>query len=240
MTYNFVLEDFEGPLDLLLHLIRSSKMDIYSINVEQITKQYLDFINTSKEMSVDIASEYKVMAAELIHLKSKILLNKNDEETEEDSEYEINSEEDLKNKLLEYEKVKELTGEFHDLEEKRSEIFTKLPSDLKEFKTEDTSLPNDVTLNDLVNAFELFLAREKLNKPLSTTITKKEFSVTDRQKEIRSILKKNKRVEFTSLFEEVSKPFVVVTFLSILEMSKNNEINIKQDKNFGNIMIEAK
>jgi segregation and condensation protein A len=239
MTYNFVLDDFEGPLDLLLHLIRSSKMDIYSINVGEITKQYLDFINESKEMNVDIASEYMVMAAELIHLKSRILLNKQDE-VEEESEYEINSEEDLKNKLLEYERVKQLTGEFHELEEKRSEFYTKLPSDLKEFKPEDNSLPTDVTLNDLVNAFELFLAREKLNKPLNTTVTKKEYSVTDRQKDIRKLLKTNKKIEFTSLFEEFNKPFIVVTFLSILEMSKNNEISIKQDKNFGNIMIEAK
>ena len=119
MTYNFCINDFEGPLDLLLHLIRSSKMDIYDINVESITKQYLDFINNSKELSVDIASEYLVMAAELIHLKSRLLLNRKDE-TEEDSEYEINSEEDLRNKLLEYEKVKELTNSFKQLEEKRS------------------------------------------------------------------------------------------------------------------------
>ena len=78
MTYKFCINDFEGPLDLLLHLIRSSKMDIYDINVESITKQYLEFINQTKDMSMDVASEYLVMAAELIHLKSKILLNKKD------------------------------------------------------------------------------------------------------------------------------------------------------------------
>ena len=76
MTYNFCINDFEGPLDLLLHLIRSSKMDIYDINIESITKQYLSFIEDAKDLSVDDASEYLVMAAELIHLKSKILLNK--------------------------------------------------------------------------------------------------------------------------------------------------------------------
>ena len=77
MTYNFCINDFEGPLDLLLHLIRSSKMDIYDINIESITKQYLSFIEAAKDLSVDDASEYLVMAAELIHLKSKILLNMN-------------------------------------------------------------------------------------------------------------------------------------------------------------------
>ena len=93
MIQKFTVNDFEGPLDLLLHLIRSSKMDIYNINVESITKQYIDFINESKDMSIDLLSEYLVMASELLHLKSKLLLGKTDEE--EDSEFEINSTEDL-------------------------------------------------------------------------------------------------------------------------------------------------
>ena len=236
MRYNFCINDFEGPLDLLLHLIRSSKMDIYEINVESITKQYLSFINEAKEESMDVASEYLVMAAELIHLKSRLLLNKKDEE--EDSEYEINSEEDLRNKLLEYEKVKEVTNSFKELEDKRSEFYTKLPSDLSEFRTEETLVQGELDLNDLLNAFELFLARQKLSKPLNTKITKKELSVTERTHQIKNILKVNKRCEFTELFEEVSKPYVVVTFLSILEMSKNKEIKITQDKSFGSIILE--
>ncbi len=237
MTFNFCINDFEGPLDLLLHLIRSSKMDIYDINIGSITEQYLSFIDASDYLSVDDKSEYLVMAAELIHLKSKILLNKNDED-EDDENYELNSEEDLRNKLLEYEKVKELTETFHELEDKRSNIFTKLPSDLKEFKTENTTLDPDIDLDDLINAFELFLERQKLNKPLNTKITKRELSVTDRTRQIRHILKENGKVEFTSLFEELTKPYVIVTFLSVLEMSKNNELIITQDKTFGSITLE--
>ena len=129
MIPNFCINDFEGPLDLLLHLIRSSKMDIYDINIESITKQYLDFINNNKNLSMDDSSEYLVMAAELIHLKSKLLLNKNDDE--EDDEYEFNNEEDLRNRLIEYERIKGITDSFKDLEDKRSEFYTKLPSDLK-------------------------------------------------------------------------------------------------------------
>lgn len=239
MTYNFCINDFEGPLDILLHLIRSSKMDIYDINIESITKQYLDLLNNATDLSVDDASEYLVMAAELVHLKSKILLNKNDD-ADDDEGYELNSEEDLRNKLLEYEKVKELTSTFHDLEDKRSNFFTKLPSDLKEFKKEDTSLDPEIDLDDLINAFELFLERQKLNKPLNTKITKKELSVTDRTRQIRHILKDKGRVEFTSLFEELTKPYVIVTFLSVLEMSKNNELIITQDKTFGSITLEMK
>lgn len=212
-------------------------MDIYEINVESITKQYLSFINEAKELSMDVASEYLVMAAELIHLKSRLLLNKKDD-VEEDSEYEINSEEDLRNKLLEYERVKEVTNSFKELEDKRSEFYTKLPSDLSEFRTQETLIQGEVDIDDLLNAFELFLARQKLSKPLNTKITKRELSVTERTSQIRNILKREKKCEFTSLFEEVTKPYVVVTFLSILEMSKNKELKISQDKSFGSIMLE--
>lgn len=214
-------------------------MDIYNIHVESITKQYLDFINRDGALSVDNASEYLVMAAELIHLKSKLLLNQKEEE-ESDDEYEINSESDLRDKLLEYEKVKNVTSSFKELEEKRSEFYTKLPSDLKEFKEELKLIPGDADIEELVNAFELFLARQKLNKPLNTKIAKKELSVHERTTEIRSILKAKKRCAFTSLFESVNKPYVVVTFLSVLEMSKNKEIFISQDTTYGDILLEMK
>jgi segregation and condensation protein A len=109
----------------------------------------------------------------------------------------------------------------------------------KEVKITNNDL-SDVSVDDLVNALKLFLEREKLNKPLNTKITKRELSVGDRTVQIRNILKTKKKCEFTSLFEEVTKPYVVVTFLSVLNMSKNNEINITQDKNFGDIYLEMK
>ncbi len=238
MIPNFCINDFEGPLDLLLHLIRSSKMDIYDINIESITKQYLDFINNNKNLSMDDSSEYLVMAAELIHLKSKLLLNKNDDE--EADEYEFNNEEDLRNRLIEYERIKGITDSFKDLEDKRSEFYTKLPSDLSEFKQEEKLNYGENDIDDLINAFELFLSRQKLNKPLNTKIMKKELSVKERTNQIRNILKTKKSCHFEDLFEELTKPYVVVTFLSILEMAKNNEIFIKQDNNFGEISIEMK
>jgi segregation and condensation protein A len=238
MTYNFTVNDFEGPLDLLLHLIRSSKMDIYDINIESITKQYLEFINNSKEMNMDIAADYLVMAAELIHLKSRTLLHKDDEE--ETDEYELQSTDDLRDRLLEYQQMKEVTSTFKELEDRRSDFYTKFPSDLSDYRENGIVNPGDVSVDDLVNALKLFLEREKLNKPLNTKITKRELSVGDRTVQIRNILKTKKKCEFTSLFEEVTKPYVVVTFLSVLNMSKNNEINITQDKNFGDIYLEMK
>ena len=238
MIQNFTVNDFEGPLDLLLHLIRSSKMDIYNINIESITKQYLEFINNSKEMNMDIAADYLVMAAELIHLKSRTLLHKDDEE--ETDEYELQSTDDLRDRLLEYQQMKEVTSTFKELEDRRSDFYTKFPSDLSDYRENGIVNPGDVSVDDLVNALKLFLEREKLNKPLNTKITKRELSVGDRTVQIRNILKTKKKCEFTSLFEEVTKPYVVVTFLSVLNMSKNNEINITQDKNFGDIYLEMK
>ena len=109
---------------------------------------------------------------------------------------------------------------------------------LEEYKDSSTIVSGETTLDDLVDAFKSFLEREKYNKPLNTKITRKEYSVNERTTEIRSILKQRKKCDFTSLFEELTKPYVVVTFLSILEMSKNKEINITQDKTFGNITVE--
>ena len=237
MIQKFTVNDFEGPLDLLLHLIRSSKMDIYNINVESITKQYIDFINESKDMSIDILSEYLVMASELLHLKSRLLLGKT--ETQEDEEYEINSTEDLQEKLLEYESMKEIANKFKTLEDKRSVFYTKLPSDLSEYMSEKP-LEGGVTPEDLANALKVFLEREELNKPLNTKITKRELSVTERSHQIRETLRKLKRCEFTSLFEDTSKPYVIITFLSILEMSKNKELTITKDKISGSIYLEMK
>ena len=236
MTYNFSVQDFEGPLDLLLHLIRANKMEIENINVESITNQYMEFINKMKEESIDLASEYLVMASELVHLKSKMLINSKEDN---DDNYEINSEEDLKQKLLEYERIKDITNTFKELEGARSEVYTKIPSNLNEFK-KDVPLDSNITIEDLISAFESFLNREKLKKPINTRITKRELSVDERVKSIRTMFKHKKKIMFTELFEELTKPYIIVTFLSILEMSKNDEISLKQEKNYGDIIIEKK
>ena len=236
MTYNFNINDFEGPLDLLLHLIKINKMELQDINVESITNQYMNFINKMKEESIDVASSYLVMASELVHLKSKIILNQKEDN---DEEYEINSEEDLKEKLFEYEKIKKITETFSYLEANRSEVYTKLPSNLNEYK-KDIPLDSNITLEDLIEAFESFLNREKLKKPINTRITKKELSVEDKVKSIREKLNIKNKVNFIELFDEITKPHIIVTFLSILEMSKNNEISLKQENNFSNIIIEKK
>lgn len=232
---NVEINDFSGPLDLLLHLIKSNKMDIYDINIELITREYIDYINNNKDLTIDACSEYLVMASELIHLKSKLLLHHEDED---DEEYEINNEEELRDRLLEYQKIKDMANDFRVLEERRSYVYTKLPSNLNEFR-EEAKLNTDITLNDLLNAFEEFLKRQKSKKPSVTTVTKKEFSVEERNNSIRKIIKDRGKINFLDLFDEISKPYVIITFLSILDLSKKSEIIITQDKNFGEIYLEG-
>lgn len=233
---NVEVNNFNGPLDLLLHLIRSNKMDIYDIDIELITKEYIDYINNNKNLTIDACSEYLVMASELIHLKSKLLLHRDDEDN--DDEYEINTEDELRERLLEYQKIKDMAGDFRVLEEKRSYVYTKLPSNLSEFRNE-TKLSTNITLNDLLNAFEEFLKRQKLQEPKTTTVTKKEISLESRCIMIRNIIKDRGKVNFLDLFDDISKPYVIVTFLSILDLSKKREIVITQDKNFGDIYLEG-
>ena len=236
---NLQLQDFEGPFDLLLHLVRQSKMDIYTINISDIIEQYLDFINSLDKFDIDKSSEYLVVSSELIHLKSRMLINKNNEdELEENDEYIIKDEEDLRNKLIEYERYKNMTDTFRSLEENRLDYYTKLPENLNEFVEDDKLINSEVSVNELINAFLEMQKRINYEKPITTKITRKEYSVKEKINEIRKLLKTKDKLNFTELFDIINKENIVVTFLSLLDMSKNSEITIKQDKIFGTIMIE--
>lgn len=232
---NILIGDFEGPLDLLLHLIKKSKMEIFDIEISKITEEYIKYIDSMKELNLDIASEYLVMASELIEIKSKKLLPiKEEKEDEED----INPEEELKRRLIEYKKYKESTEVFRNLEEKRSYYYTKSPENMKKYSLEKLENDGNVSLFDLLDAFQKLLERREASKPRNTKIARKEMSVKERVIKIRDILKTKKKVSFIELFDDFSKPYVVVTFLSVLEMVKGREINIKQDGNFGEIYLE--
>lgn len=235
---NLRINDFEGPLDLLLHLVKSAKMDIYEIDTKYIIDKYLEFINTLDKNDLDNASEYLVMAAELIHLKSRLLLNLETEDTDNESEYSINSEEDLKNKLIEYERYQSITGVFKELEEKRGEFFTKVPENLKNFLDEDNHLEGNLDPEMLKDALLELQKRLNYQKPINTKITRKELSVEERKNYIREYITKRKSVLFTDLFEDYTKEMIVVTFLSILDMCKDKEIKLSQKDNFGEILIE--
>lgn len=236
MTYEVLLDEFSGPLDLLLHLIKESKVDIWDISIEDVTKQYLDYINKMEELNLNIASEYLVMASELIEIKSKMLLPR---VKEEDEEEELDPREALVKKLIEYEEYKRVTEDFKKLEAIRQEIYTKTPESLKEYTDENTQITADVTLDDMLLAFQKFLERKKFSAPLQTSVTKREISVEERTISIRNILKQRKKVNFTDLFEIFTKEYIVVSFLAILEMAKKQEIKIIQEKTFSTIQVEG-
>jgi len=237
MNYEIKINDFEGPLDLLLHLIKESNVDIYDISIEDVTKQYLDYIKKMEELNLSIASEYLIMAAELIEIKSKMLLPKRQIEK---SEEEIDDREDLINRLIEYQKYKEITSKLREFRNDRDMFYTKDPSSLNEFRKENTTINLQVDFNDLMDAFQKYLERKKLEKPLNTKITKKELSVHDRCIKIKNILREKKEVKFTELFDIVNVPYVVVTFLSILELVKKNEIILMQNDNFSDISLSMR
>lgn len=238
MDYSIKINEFEGPLDLLLHLIKEANINIQDIEINEITKQYLDYINKMEELNINVAASYLVMAAELMEIKSKSLLPPSEEETDEDEE-EV-SQESLINKLLEYEKYKNMIDTFKDMESERKNIYVKAPERVSNYVDGLIVKDNDTSVDDLIEAFKKFLERVEREKPITTKITNREYSIKERKKNIRNILKTKKKVAFTELFDEKNTSYIVVTFLSILEMVKEKEIIIKQDHNFEDIMIELK
>ena len=240
MDYLVDINDFHGPLDLLLHLVRSTEMDVYEIDTSVIIEEYLNYIEKMQDLNIDIASEFLVMAATLVHLKSKMLIGSTEEKEEEENEFEINSEEDLKTRILEYEKYKNMTEVFKELEEKITNFYTKEPLSLKEYTDKKIINDGSITVEDLVNAFLSFQERLNFQKPIHTKITKKELSVEERMTSIKNKLQNKKKVDFLELVEEVTKEYFIVTFLAVLQMNKNDEINIYQESNFANIIIESR
>lgn len=229
------IDNFEGPLDLLLHLVKESNIDIFDIKVVDITDKYLEYINREDNLNINVSSSYLVMAAELMYLKSKSLLPSMNKEEETDEEI---TRENLINKLLEYKRYKEMTPKFKEMEEDRKKIYIKAPEKSSDYI--ENHFDGEASMDDLLNAFKKFLERKEIEKPLETTITSKEYSVRERKSGIRNILKNKKKAYLDELFEEFNKPYIVVTFLSVLEMVKERDIVVKQDKNFDKILVELR
>ncbi|MFZ0444703.1 MAG: segregation/condensation protein A [Bacillus sp. (in: firmicutes)] len=244
MHYKVKFDGFEGPLDLLLHLINHLEVDIYDIPVADITEQYMIYIHAMKELQLDVASEYLVMAATLLEIKSKMLLPNHNKDFDEELmiEMEEDPREELVEKLIEYRKYKEIAEDLKTLGEERSLLFTKPPSDLteytKELKSEKQEL--DVSLYDMLSALQKLLRRKKLQRPLLTKITRQEISLETRMKEIISDLKQSKKPKnFFELFSVHDKEHLVVTFLAVLELMKQNNIALEQEENFADIFVCA-
>ena len=219
---DFRINDFEGPLDLLLHLIKESKMDIMNIEIEEITNQYMNFLDEQEKFNLEVSSEYLVLASELLEIKSRLLLpNNKDIVDEEEQAY------------------KDITKLLQDKELLRKDIYTKIPENINNYVDETHEIHADVTLDDLVNALEKYYQRKNDSKPLNTKVTVNEISVSSRRYDIKRILKEKKSISFFELFPVSSKEYIVATFLAILEMAKSKELIIKQDRDFADIICEV-
>ncbi|MFK9093142.1 segregation/condensation protein A [Bacillus salipaludis] len=246
MPYQVKIDAFEGPLDLLLHLINRLEIDIYDIPVAEITEQYLIYIKTMNELQLDVASEFLVMAATLLVIKSKMLLPKQEEvfpdEVDSDMTFEDDPRDELVERLIEYRKYKEAAHDLKTMEEERGLMYTKPPSDLSDFakekQPEKTEL--NVSLYDMLAAFQKLLRRKKLQRPMATKIARQEISIEKRMTEILVELRQLQgRKNFNELFPYPAKDHIVVTFLAILELIKRKVIDIEQNENFGDIFVEA-
>lgn len=240
---NFKVEAFEGPLDLLLHLINQLEVDIYDIPMAEITDQYMHFVRTMQELELNVASEYLVMAATLIQIKSKMLLPKQELSVDIDMEdVEEDPREALVQKLMEYKKYKEAAKTLKEREQERSFYFGKAPMDLEIYDETLEKVELDVGLPDMLSAFHKMLRRKKLAKPLHTRITTQEISIDDRMDEVMHTLKNSKKhkTKFEDLFEGSSKESLVVTFLALLELMKRKLVVIEQQANFADLYVQGK
>ncbi len=245
MSYEVKVDAFEGPLDLLLHLIHRLEIDIYDIPVSQITTQYMEHIRALQVLELNEASEYLVMAATLLAIKSKMLLPVHEGEMD-DISFDLEEQDprdELVSRLIEYRKFKEASGKLKELEENRSIIYTKAPTDLSEFQPDVQAENIDLAINayDMLGAFQKMLRRKQLKAPLSARVTRQEISIKDQMTSIVNRLKQAKgRTSFTALFPSNDKTVLVVSFLSVLELMKRQVIRVDQEKNFTDLMVELK
>lgn len=242
MTYSIKLDSFEGPLDLLLHLIDKAEVDIYDIPIADITEQYLSTIDTMHALQLDVASEFVVMAATLLSIKSKMLLPKKEEHVFQplfDMEVEeVDPREELVQRLLEYKRYKLLAESLREMEIGRSQVYTRPAEDLTPYIKEEESPVKDVSLYDLLGALEKMVSRIRTKEPI-TKVSRDEVSIKDRMQEIRQLIKVGGgMVRFFQLFSQsATRTEVVTTFLALLELMKVKHITCIQNQLFQDILI---
>ncbi|MFH1096457.1 MAG: segregation/condensation protein A [Candidatus Desantisbacteria bacterium] len=229
--YQIKLEIFEGPFDLLLHLIKKEKLNIYDIPIAKITKDYLEYLNLMQTLDIDIASEFLVMAAYLLSLKSRLLLPQQKKEDQTQSE-EQDPKTELANRLLEYQRYKEAAQELQEKFLKQQQIMTKAhPIDNIQ---EDELL--DIDLYALATSFINLLKKEEPPAPMQ--IVAHSTTIFHRMEEIQHILKAEGKVSFFTLLKGSSKKKdMIVTLLSLLELIRLKKIAAKQEKAFADIWI---
>ncbi|UUI05557.1 segregation/condensation protein A [Oceanobacillus jeddahense] len=238
--YEVKLEKFEGPLDLLLHLINQYEIDIYDIPVAQITQQYMDYIHTMQHLELNIASEYLVMASTLLAIKSQMLLPKQEfEEEEMDEAYMEDPREELMQRLIEYRKYKEAAEALKEKEAKEQQVYTRSPVvfDFKDVPVENVNAGN-ASIFDMIDALKKMMQRNQWKEPQDTVIERTDIPIEKRMDEVLEQVKSSKNgVAFHTLFPVPTKSYIVTTFVAILELMKKREVYAMQEKHFEELFV---
>ncbi len=233
MTYKVKLDVFEGPLDLLLYLIKKEEADIFNIPISKITEQYLHYLEYMELLDLHIAGEFIVMAATLMHIKSRMLLPPDEQPPEEIEEEDPRAE--LVRRLIEYKKFKEAAGELSELERRRSMVF---PRSVDETQYIDqTEGPYfEASIFDLINAFSTIL--KSVSREAFLEVVKDEFTVEEKVHELFHMLVEQPVINFKDIFKKSrSKIELIATFLALLELIRLKEVMVRQHRIFGEIDI---
>lgn len=239
MEYQVTVDQFTGPLDLLLHLIKEHDMDLLDLDVAAVCDQYLAYIQTMDPSLLEAVSEYLVMAAWLIEMKSKLLLPK--PEIDEEDDYEAERKRMIE-RLIEKNRINGILEAFEASYDKRQTMHSKIPSALEEYlPSGEETIPEGMEVYDLIKAMQRVMQRRALLLPLESKIARVEISIDERTEQIRSyfLRHKDKTVDFEDLFDEGDRYFAIVTFLSILVLVKNSELLITQSGNFEKIYLKG-
>ncbi|WP_366922391.1 segregation/condensation protein A [Metallumcola ferriviriculae] len=242
MSYKIDIEVFQGPFDLLFHLIDKNEIDIYDIPIARITDQYLHYLQSMGQMDLEVTSEFLVMAATLLSIKAKMLLPKPPKEEEEEDEG-LDPRDQLVERLLEYKKFKLVAEYLKEREEAAGRVFTR-PVDVEEMASAFVGNDNplqDVEMADLLDALAQVLEKMPDEEPI-TKVHRAEITIRDKVKEIRGRLRFNPNgIIFAELFRPgVSRVEVVVTFLALLEIIRSGNILVRQRRNFAEIAIYSR
>ncbi len=234
MNYKIKLEMFEGPLDLLLYLVKKDHLNIYDIPIAKVTSQYLEYINLMQLMDLNIAGEFLVMAATLMQIKSKMLLPASELALEEEEE---DPRDELVKRLLEYEKFKQIADNLREREISQQDVFKRAKTDTpNEFKAQSPDRYFEASIFDLINAFSQAL--KDVPREVFYEVIKDQFTVEQKIHDILHLLLIEAEVKLSSLFSKSkSKLETVVVFLAILELAKMKEIIARQNAAFGDIII---
>lgn len=233
--YEVKLDAFNGPLDLLLHLIQKIEIDIYDIPMKALTEQYMQYIHTMNQLEINIASEYLVMASELLMIKSKMLLP----QTNEVEDLDDDPRDELVDRLIEYQNYKAYTEFLNERKVERALYFSKHPTDLSHLESNETWSPdNTIDLTELIIAYQKVKNRVEFHTPKTVDIRKETLTIQQATSQVTDKLKQHESFNFFSLFNFTEPIEMVVThFLAILEMSKSGIVNIEQAKSFDDINI---